>query len=273
MIPLRYRIIRPYLASFIHRRFERPPLPEILHWLTQPGKEKRAMQYIEQRNDSDDFTEIRFSGIAEPFYYPRNASWIDLCQTVDEVFNSRNWHHFISENTPVDSSDTVVDCGAAEGLFSFFAAQHAKKVFAVEPVPMWHAALDRTFHGFANVEVMKIGVGHTNARLRMTNDEIYSRVCAKGTLEIPICTLDSVFADKSIPITFLKADIEGFEFPMLLGAEELIRKNRPKISITMYHGSNHFAEVQDFLLNIHSDYRFRLRGIAENGNPVLMQAF
>ena len=41
----------------------------------------------------------------------------------------------------------------------------------------------------------------------------------------------------------------------------------------MYHGSNHFAEVQDFLLNIHSDYRFRLRGIAENGNPVLMQAF
>ena len=273
MIPLRFRIIRPYLASFIHKRFGRPPLPEVFHWLFQPGKEKRALRYVEDRRDHGSFTEIRFYGHEQPFFYPNDASWIDFCQTADEVFNSRNWHHFISDETPVKPNDTIVDCGAAEGLFSFYVARHVKNVYAIEPIPMWHAAMDKTFQAFDNVEVKKVGVGHANAEMRMTNDEIYSRVSAKGELKIPIRTIDSMFAEDSVPVTFLKADIEGFEFPMLLGAQETIRENRPKISLTMYHGSNHFLEVQEFLLNIHNDYRFRLRGIAENGNPVLMQAY
>jgi FkbM family methyltransferase len=273
MIPRRFRIIRPYLASFLHKEFDRPPLPEILNWLTQPDKEKRASRYIQERTDKPDFSEIRFTGFQEPFFYPSAASWIDFCQTVDEVFNPNNWHHFASEKTPIDSSDIVVDCGAAEGLFAFFASKHAKKVYAIEPIPLWHRAMEKTFHSLPNVELMKVGVGHANATMRMTDNEIYSRISSTGTLEIPVCTLDSLFADKSIPVTYLKADIEGFEFQMLLGAEKLIRNNRPKISMTMYHGTNHFVEAREFLLNIHGDYRFHLRGMAENGHPVLMQAF
>jgi len=273
MIPLRFKIVRPYLASFIHRRFERPGLGEVIRWLIQPGKEKRASCYITKREEQGDFMAIHFCGFEEPFYYPRTASWIDLCQTVDEVFNPKNWHHFVSEHTPIHAEDTVVDCGAAEGLFSFYAAKTAKRVYAIEPIPMWHPALEKTFPSPSNVEVMKVGVGHTNAVLKMTDDEIYSRVSSTGKLDIPIRTLDSLFTASDIPVSFLKADIEGFEFPMLLGAEELIRKNRPKISMTVYHGANHFVEIREFLRNIHADYRIELRGMAENGNPVLLRAY
>jgi FkbM family methyltransferase len=244
-----------------------------MHWLTQPDKEKRALRYIQSRTEDQDFVEVHFAGFTSPFFYPKHASWIDLCQTVDEVFNPANWHHFISEDTPINSTDIVVDCGAAEGLFSYYAARIASKVYAIEPIPMWHKSMEKTFKSVSNVEMIKTGVGHKNATMRMTDDEIYSRVSSKGSLEIPICTLDSIFADKKSPITFLKADIEGFEFQMLLGAENLIRENKPKISMTMYHDTNHFIEVREFLLNLHSDYRFRLRGIAENGHPVLIQAF
>lgn len=273
MIPRRLRIIRPYLASFVFKQFDRPPMTDIIRWLTQPGKERRALRFIRQRTDHPDFTDVRFAGHEEPFYYPAKASWVDFCQTVDEVFNPGNWHHFSAGPTPIEPNDTVVDCGAAEGLFSFYAARRAKKVYAIEPIPMWAPALEKTFQALPNVELLKVGVGHANATMRMTDDEIYSRITSSGVHEIPVRTLDSLFADKAIPVTYLKADIEGFEFPMLLGAEKLIRLNRPKISITMYHGPNHFIEVREYLLNIHGDYRFRTRGMAENGHPVLLQAY
>ncbi|MGI8602781.1 MAG: FkbM family methyltransferase [Verrucomicrobiales bacterium] len=273
MLPRRFRNLRPYLASFVHSRFERPPLAEMARWLFQPGKEQRAAKYIESRESQDGLLTFKFHGINEFFYYPENASWIDLCENIDVVFNPANWHYFLSEGTPLTQEDTVVDCGAAEGLFTFFAARQARTVYAIEPIPAWHTALSRTLSQFSNVELLKVGVGHRDGRVRMTDDDVRSRISASGGLEIPIRSLDSLFAEADIPISFIKADIEGFEFPMLLGAEELIRRQRPKIAVTVYHEVNHFAEIKDFLSNIHTDYRFRIRGMAENGNPILLQAF
>jgi FkbM family methyltransferase len=216
---------------------------------------------------------LKFRGIHEVFYYPEQAGWIDLCQTIDEVFNPANWHHFVSDCTPLHPDDIVVDCGAAEGLFSFFAASRARKIYAVEPVPSWHPGLKKTFSQFSNVELLQAGVGHQDAMMRMTDETITSCISSKGTLEVPIRTLDSLFHEKGIKVSFIKADVEGFEFPMLLGGEQLIRQNRPKISMTVYHDTNHFIEVREYLTYLHNDYRFRTRGMAENGNPVLLQAY
>lgn len=273
MLPRRFKVIRPYLASLFYKECHRPPISEVMRWLTQPDKKRRASRYIQSCIEHQDFIEVHFVGFDNPFFYPRQASWIDLCQTIDEVFNPNNWHHFISKDTPISSTDVVIDCGAAEGLFSYYAARMASKVFAIEPIPMWHKGMEKTFGRLSNVEIIKAGVGHKNAIMRMTDEEICSHVSSRGSLEIPIRTLDSLFADNKIPVTFLKADIEGFEFQMLLGAENLIRQNRPKISMTMYHDTNHFVQAREFLLDLHSDYRFRLRGIAANGHPILMQAF
>lgn len=271
MFPRRFRNIRPYLASFIHSRFPRPPVSEIFQWITQPGKEQRASKFIESVADAKGMKEIRFKGFDKPLYYPNTSNWINLCQTIDECLNPKNWHYFITEETPINDQDIVVDCGAAEGLFSYLASFHAKQVYAVEPIPSWHCSMERTFENIKNVEILKYGVGHKKTIVKMTDDEMCSRISNEGNLEICIDTLDSLFAGKQV--TFLKADVEGFEFPMLLGAENLIRQNRPKIAITVYHDGNDFIEMQQFLKNIHSDYQFKTRGIAENGNPILMLAF
>jgi len=272
-LPHRFDNLRPYIASFLHSRFQRPPVGEIIHWITQPGKEQRANRFIESKKEAGDLWEIQFRGFNIPFYYPKTASWIDLCQTVDECLNPKNWHHFITDVTPIHPDDVVVDCGAAEGLFSFVAGQKAKKVYAVEPIPFWHNAMEKTFASMGNVEVLKVVVGHKISTMRMIQNEIYSRVSTSGDVEIQIVTLDSLFADQDIDVTFLKADVEGFEFQTLLGAEGLIRKNRPKIAMTMYHDTNHFIEIQEFLKDIHQDYRFATRGIASNGHPILILAY
>jgi FkbM family methyltransferase len=273
MIPRRFTNLAPYFASYIHKRFERPTFSEMFRWIFQPGKEARAAKYIQSKTSNEKFLEVTFKNHEKVFYYPSSASWVDLCQTVDECFNPDNWHHFISPETPIGSEDVVVDCGAAEGLFSIVAAQKARMVYAIEPVPFWHVSLNKTFQQYQNIELLPYGVGHKDAEMQMTNDEIYSRITSDGGIHISVRTLDSLFFDKDIAVSFIKADVEGFEFQTLLGAENLIRKNRPKISITVYHDTNHFLEIMDYLRNIHSDYTFKLRGIASNGNPILLQAF
>jgi FkbM family methyltransferase len=273
MIPRRFATLRPYLASFIHPRFQRPPAGEVLHWFTQPSKERRAARFIAKHSEAGGFREIRFHGYPQPFYYPQTANWSDLCQTIDECFNPANWHHFLAQPTPVGPDDVVVDCGAAEGLFSFAVAGRVKRVFAIEPVPFWRPAMARTIGQFDNVELLQVGVGHKRSLMRMTDDEVQSHISAQGCLEVPITTLDALFAERDIAVSFIKADVEGFEFQMLLGAEELIRRNRPKISLTVYHDENHHVEMAAFLREIHGDYRFRTRGIAANGNPILLQAY
>lgn len=108
---------------------------------------------------------------------------------------------------------------------------------------------------------------------RMSDDEIFSKVSGTGALEVKIETIDSLFYDKDLPVTFIKADVEGLEFPLILGAKNTIRKHRPKLALTVYHDQNHFVEIRDFLAGIHDDYQFKTRGIAENGNPVLLHLY
>jgi FkbM family methyltransferase len=271
MIPARFKILRPYLAGLIHQQHKRPPVREIFYWLTQPGKEARARRFIDTVRREDPFWAITFKDDPRPFYYPQDASWIDFCQTVDECYNPHNWHHFVDGHTPLAGDDTVVDCGAAEGLFSYQAAAIAKQVYAIEPIPFWHSAMERTFEAEPAVCLVKAGLGHKEATVRMTNQEIYSRIADDGEITCAIKTIDALFVTQ--PITFLKADVEGFEFPLLLGAEEVIRRDRPKISITVYHDANHWREISEFLLRIQPRYTIRCRGLSANGHPVLLQAW
>ncbi len=138
MIPRRFEQVRPYLASLIHSRFDRPPVREMARWILQPGKEARAQRYIRSKTLEGDFFRVEFTGHEKPFFYPARCSWIDLCQTIDECFNPENWHCYLSDCVSLSKEDVVLDCGAAEGLFSFIAADMAKKVYAIEPIPMWH---------------------------------------------------------------------------------------------------------------------------------------
>lgn len=273
MIPRRFYNLKPYIASFIHKQSPRPPFNEMLRWLIQPGKEKRASVYIEDVSNESPYKKVKFKGFKDNFYYPEEAKWVDFCQTVDEVFNPLNWHHFITNTTCINENDIVVDCGAAEGLFSFHQATKAKQIYAIEPVPSWHEGCEKTFSQFENVELMKFGVGHRDSTMRMSDDEIYSKMDSKGSLEIQVKKLDSLFYERGIPVSFIKADIEGYEFPMLLGAEELIRANKPKIAITVYHDINHYKEIEEFLKNVRPDYNIWVKGLSENGNPALLHAY
>ncbi|MFN8865054.1 MAG: FkbM family methyltransferase [Flavobacteriales bacterium] len=59
-------------------------------------------------------------------------------------------------------------------------------------------------------------------------------------------------------VDYIKMDIEGSEPAALRGAEKVIRRDRPKLAIAIYHGWDDFANIPEWISNLGLDYTFYL---------------
>lgn len=271
--PQRFGIVPAYLANLIHPEIKAPRLNEVLRFLTQPGKGARAGIFIQTVRGMGDYREVRFRERPEvPLYFPSSYRWIDFCQTVDECLNPRNWHNFLSPRFEITANDVVIDCGAAEGLFSWYAGIRGARTIAFEPDEGFVRAMRKTFSAMPNVSIEQCALGHREGTAFLSRDEIFSKISPNGRgAETPVKTLDNIVGSQTV--TFIKADVEGYEFRVMLGAESIIRRDCPRIAITMYHPQNNLAEIWDFLRECHHGYQFATKGIYDNGHPVLLQAW
>jgi FkbM family methyltransferase len=273
-IPKRFGILPAYFANLIRPTIFAPSFLQILRFISQPGKESRASKFIKKVSYSDpSYREVRFQENPDfLLYYPKKYRWIDFCQTVDECFNPRNWHNFLSPRFNIGPEDVVIDCGAAEGLFTWYAAQRGCHVYAFEPDSGFVASMKKSFAHLPGVFINHCALGHRSGQAFLSEDEIFSRLTAAdhGT-PVQVRTLDDAIGERKV--TFLKADVEGHEFRILLGAESIIRRHQPRIAVTVYHPQNNVAEIMDFLRECHPNYQFATKGIIDNGNPVLLQAW
>ncbi len=80
---------------------------------------------------------------------------------------------------------------------------------------------------------------------------------AKGNVEVDLVSLDELLPDTEI--TFVKMDVEGAEMEALRGAAETIRRNVPKLAISVYHKRNDIFDVPLFIHRLHPRYKFYLR--------------
>ena len=71
-----------------------------------------------------------------------------------------------------------------------------------------------------------------------------------------ICSIDTSITE---PFDFLKADIEGYEYQMIAGAKESIRKNKPLLAICIYHNAVDFYSILLLIKSIEPEYKFAVR--------------
>jgi FkbM family methyltransferase len=120
----------------------------------------------------------------------------------------------------------------------------------------------------SKVSLVKAGLSSEQGRMNCTfvNDDPLRHGLAEAPDEATeiderissaVWTLDAYLAGK--PITFLKADVEGMEMPLLRGAEETIKKYKPKMALCVYHYPSDLYEIAEYVRQLVPEYQFRLR--------------
>jgi FkbM family methyltransferase len=122
--------------------------------------------------------------------------------------------------------DLFGDVGSNIGAYTILAAGvRGAHVIAVEPVPTTVIALKRNIgiNGISDlVTVKEIGVGEKSGTMYFSidQDSMYHIVPENRGLQIPVSTLDEIFAERTP--TLLKVDVEGFEAAVLRGATDVL---------------------------------------------------
>lgn len=123
--------------------------------------------------------------------------------------------------------DAFGDFGANVGVYSVLAAVRDVRVLSIEPVPATYLRLRRNLQ-LNNVQgaAVNCGLAASRSKLLFTSDRGgMNRVAQAGdlhTVEVEVVTVDEVVASTRIAPALLKIDVEGYEYPLLLGAGGLL---------------------------------------------------
>jgi FkbM family methyltransferase len=146
------------------------------------------------------------------------------------------------------STQVVVDAGCALGDFTILSAGSGAIVHSFDPNP---ENVERTkefllANGLsAEVEPVALGGKNGTMRLGRLNPVMFSVHAPEGGQEIPVRTLDSF----NLPdVGLMKIDVEGMEAEVLVGADSLVRRCKPRIIVEV-HGQKAASDVSQLLLH------------------------
>lgn len=144
-----------------------------------------------------------------------------------------------------NNSSNTIDLGANIGIFTQVLAEHSKHVYAFEPEPDNFKQLTENMKSFKNVSLYNCAAsnitGSETLRLSLINNgmhRLYESVNCVGGNRVPVKTIrvdDLIIEQEKVEkIDFIKMDVEGFEYFVILGMTELIKRDKPVI-ISEFH--------------------------------------
>ena len=160
-------------------------------------------------------------------------------------------------------NEFFADVGALDGETTKCFMRHCSEnphAYVFEPNPAQFEVTKQNLKGYSGVELFPYGLYDKNTTLRFDSsngDEGSAKVSETGELIIEVRRLDDLLGDK--PVTFIKMDIEGSELAALRGAERIIREQKPKLAICVYHKPEDMWEIPSLILEYCPDYRLYLR--------------
>ncbi|MDE7245823.1 MAG: FkbM family methyltransferase [Oscillospiraceae bacterium] len=159
-------------------------------------------------------------------------------------------------------NEYFVDVGALDGETTMYFLEHFKNghAYVLEPNPAQFAVTKKRLRNRPEAELFPYGAYDQNTMLRFDTSNVdagSARVSETGTTEIEVRKLDDLLKDRKV--TFLKMDIEGSELAALRGAERIIREQRPKLAVCVYHKPEDIWEIPSLILQYHPDYKLYLR--------------
>ncbi len=169
----------------------------------------------------------------------------------------------------LSANEVLVDCGGFTGdtIESFVHKTHNKfgHIFSFEIDELNFGKLIQTTKRLAispdKISCYLKGVYSKNKKLKVDLKGIGSSLSADSNGDdVEVVSLDSFMSESDKNrITYIKMDIEGTEIEGLKGAQEIIKKHKPKLAICIYHKPSDFWEIPFYIKSLRPDYKIYIR--------------
>ncbi len=155
------------------------------------------------------------------------------------------------------NSENYLDLGAYRGdtideLINFSGGY--QEITALEPDSRSFKKLTEHCENMENVNLINAVISNTIGEVSFGGNKGRGGSINKDGNKIPSITVDSLNKN----FTYIKADVEGEELPMLEGATNTLRQ-KPKLNISVYHRSEDIFTLVNKIKEINPEYEIYLR--------------
>ncbi len=159
----------------------------------------------------------------------------------------------------------IIDGGAFVGDSALvFSEYRPKHIYCFEPTIKNQKLLNETIamNNMDNVSVISMALsdkkGSGTINIAGPGSTLLAKNKTKPTQETNITTIDDFASDNNLNLGLLKLDVEGFEFNVIKGAVETLKKHKPILLISLYHRGEDFFEIKPFIEKLDLGYKFKI---------------
>ncbi|HZJ18148.1 MAG TPA: FkbM family methyltransferase [Patescibacteria group bacterium] len=214
---------------------------------TEQEKEEQILCTREEKLIEKKLRKFKFKHFSiESFYGKNGLRWLPL----DKIEGLSN--------------TAFVDIGAYDGDSAISLLEYKPKtIYAFEPEHFNFQKLQNNNKLLEEniIRPVKKGLSSQSFQANITNNDVMSTVNSSGQGEnIDVITLDKFAKENSIEkIGLIKIDVEGEERKVLLGSVETIKRDKPTLTISIYHNPKDFFEIKPWLQELVPEYKFIIK--------------
>jgi len=179
---------------------------------------------------------------------------VDVCE---------NNQYFPQDIILLSESESLVDIGAYDGdtIREFLKRTNGKfdRIFSFELDAINFRKLEANIQdipGRERIKLYNVGIWDRECDVDYSTGLSNSTI-GQGDAKGHVMPLDEVLKEEKV--SFIKMDIEGAEPEALRGAINLLKTQKPKLAICVYHDFRHLWEIPLYIASIVPEYKFYLR--------------
>lgn len=181
-----------------------------------------------------------------------------------------------------DPYDVVIDGGGCWGDTALFFADRVGKFgkvhsfeFNSQNISVFRENLRLNGHLSAQVELVPYGLWDVSGKNLGSNGGGAGAALSLDTsfdTLVDTMSIDDFVQGCATKVNFIKLDIEGAELKALRGAENTLRRFRPKLSVCLYHSMLDFIRIPSYLDGLALGYHFYLGHVTMNHEETVLFA-
>ena len=146
-----------------------------------------------------------------------------------------------------------------------------KAIYAWEPDAANIKQMKKNLRGFKNIKVIPFGMWKEKGSLGFDqHGGSVSKIDEGLSDKVEVESIDHICFEEKV--TFIKMDIEGSEKEALEGAVNVIKRDRPRLAICIYHSPEDLYEIPFWIKSIVPEYKLYIRHHSDGAAETVVYA-